>query len=118
MELITIQNTNSKTSTKDNTSVFILTRNGSTYSKEGIDYIRESLDKEFNVKDDLSIYTGIGINEPTVLAKLIQTVNNPYVVLSHKDGIGFFPSSANSLICENLIEGHDKWPDMTSVLTR
>lgn len=114
LELINIQYTNNKTPTKNNTSVFILTKNGIAYNSEGIDYIRKSLAKEFNVKNDLSIYTGIGINEPTVLAKFIQTVNNPYIVLSHKDGIGFFPSNANSEICDNLIEGHTKWPNMTS----
>jgi len=114
LELINIQVTNKNTLTKNNTSVFVLTRDNKIYTSEGINYIRESLKEEFDVTNDLSIFTGIGINMPTVLAKLIKTSNTSYVVLSHKDGIGFFPATANDVICETLLEGHNTNPDMTS----
>ena len=114
MELINIQHTNKKTSTKNNTSIFFLTKEGVPCSQDGIEYIRQSLKDKFNITDDLSIYTGIRVNEPTVLAKFIQTANNPYVVFLCKNGVGFFPASTNEAICENLKEGHELWPDMTS----
>lgn len=115
MDLISMQVTNSpNTPIEDNTSVFILTREGKPYTDEGIKYIRESLKNMFNVTNDLSIYTGIGINEPKVLTELIHTTKNPYIVLSHKDGVGFFPVDANEEICETLIEDHESSPNMTS----
>ena len=113
MDLIQIQPTG-KSSIKNSIPVFIITKEGKPYNQKGIEFIKNELKEHFGINTDLAIYTSISINEPTVLAKFIQTVKNPYVVLSHKDGIGFFPSNANSEICNNLIESHAEWPNMTS----
>lgn len=84
--------------------VYIITRTGSDYNKNGIDHIRKSLAKHFNENRELNIFTGKALNDPKLLRSRLRTNPESYIVLSTKDDIIFIPKEGNEAIYNNLEE--------------
>ncbi len=107
MELIQMQPTG-KTPITQCIPVFIITKEGKSYNAEGIKFVKDGIEKHFNVHNDLVIYSGIGINDAKTLATFIEQKTNSYVILSTKDDVVFIPQNNNKHICYNLREQPDK----------
>ena len=107
MELIQMQPTG-KTPITQCTPVFIITKEGKSYNAEGIKFVKDGIEKHFNIHNDLVIYSGIGINDAKTLATLIEQKTNSYVILSTKDDVVCIPQDNNEHICYNLKEQPDK----------
>ena len=101
MELIAIQPTG-KTPITESVQVYIITREGKSFNEEGLKFIQNGLKEHFGINTDLAIYTGIGLNSPKVLTKLLKNNPNAYIILSMKDQIGFFPQDINDKLCLNF----------------
>ncbi|MCR5626520.1 MAG: hypothetical protein K6F99_04290, partial [Lachnospiraceae bacterium] len=88
MDLINIQPTG-KTPIKESIPVFVITREGKKYNSDGIEFIKNSLKQHFGIDEDLAIFTGIGLNNASVLSSFLRNKPNAYLVLSTKDNIVF-----------------------------
>ena len=81
------------------TNVYILTKEGREYSREGCKYITETLRKPpFNNNDEFMFSMGAAYNNPTFLADCIDQDPNCYIVISTKSSIMTLnPASADDL---------------------
>ncbi len=115
MEFLQMETTNAPNDPiGDNAAVFIVTRDGVSYSEEGIEYIQESLKELFNVTKNLTIYTGKSLNKPKIFLEYITYKKETYVVLSHKDNIEFVSSTSIDRLYEAIEEGHEERPELTT----
>lgn len=94
--------------------VYVVTKEGKDYTSKGIDYIKSSLNEEFDETNDLNIITGQSINSPKVFKAMLQRNMNAYIVLSTKDNVIFIPPKNNGIICENIDESLQNNPKITS----
>ncbi len=124
MNLINIQKTNAR-KTRKMANIFLITEKGNGFNEKGIEYIRSTLNDDNGVDANFTVYSGIGINEPDVLAKMLKHMleqkKESYIVLSANDRLWFYSPDAVSTVCENLKEGADmtSWEvmvDSTSVI--
>ena len=99
---------------KDAASVYIVTKNGSDYTHEGIDHVRKSIRENFNETKPLTVFTGQAINSPKLLKDRLRADTRSYVVLSTNEDIIFIPRKNNYAICENIDEKLAYDPDVTS----
>ncbi len=107
MDMIQVQYTGKS---EDAVPVFIITKEGKGYNQSGIDYIKEIMEEQFHIENDMKIYSGIALNDAETFAKLLETHMNGYVILSSDKGVGFIPNHNNQTLCENLHYN----PDATS----
>ncbi len=101
MELINIQPTG-KTPINKAIPVYIITKEGKNYNDEGMQFIKDGLKNHFGINEDLAIYTGVGLNDASVLSTLLRKKSNAYIVLATKEKVGFIPQDVNETICLNL----------------
>ena len=99
---------------KSATPVYVITKNGSDYTQEGIDYIKTSLEKEFNETNDINVITGQSLNSPNVLKKMLLGNMRAYIVLSTKDDVIFIPPDSNDKIYANLKEAMENKMNLSS----
>ena len=94
---------------KNAVPTYIVTRDGSDYSDEGIQYVQNEVKSQFQEETDLLIYTGPGVNMPNVLKSQLEKNKNAYIVLSMKTGIIFIPRQCNEDIIKafNIVSEED-----------
>ncbi len=96
------------------TQVYIITRDGKTYTKDGTNFIKDMLKNKFNVQNDLTFFSGISYNDPRVLQNALTEKPDSYVILSTKDDTIAISNDANLKICENIKESIDRNENRTS----
>ncbi len=94
--------------------VFIITKHGSDYTEDGIQYVKQSIKDNFGESRELAIITGLAVNSPKVLRGRLQARPESYVVLSTKNDIIFIPNHNNQTICNNIDERLATKPKATS----
>lgn len=112
MELMQVHPLNGDMKNADH--IYILTRNGSDYNHEGLEYIENTIREAFETKNNLVAYTGIAVNNPKVLKANLEKWPDSYVVISTRDDVLFLPPFANPDICANIDEKLAEKPDATS----
>ena len=99
---------------KTATPVYVITKDGSDYTQDGINYIKNSLEKEFNETNDIKVITGQALNSPNVLKKLLLNNMRAYIVISTEDDVIFIPPDINQNVYANLKEAVTRKLEFTS----
>ena len=78
------------------TNVYILTKEGRTYSTEGLNYVKNQIETNYNITDELLFNQGAVHNNAT---QFVETLKNekttPVIALSTNDGIAIFTGEHN-----------------------
>jgi hypothetical protein len=89
-------------------NVFIITKEGRSYSDEGLNYVTDVLKKYFNVTDELIFCMGFEYNDPKFLCQELKQNPDSYIVISRSDGIQFLPTKDVSVACQMLTDHPDE----------
>ena len=84
--------------------IYILTKDGSDYNQEGLEYVESVIRESFDTKMPLVAFTGVALNSPKTLKACLEKHPGAYVVTSTKDDVLFLPPRVNPDICANLDE--------------
>lgn len=66
---------------------YIITREGKSYSTEGMVYVTEMLRNNYGVEDELFFYMGGAFNDPESLAEKLDIDSPVAVIVSKREGI-------------------------------
>ena len=87
---------------------YIITREGRSYSTEGLEYVTEMLRKGYGVEDELFFYMGAAFNEPGFLAEKLDIDTPVAIIVSTKEGIhAMYNANGMSDVAYYLYEGKD-----------